>query len=678
MLPSTGRAATITGVVSGMVAGRDRRPCWRSMTGLLLADRIAARDIPLDAPWESVLWDLPPHATNAIRRLELRTLGQVVEAVQRETLRWQRPIGRKSWARLCRAVEDLATSGEDPRSKLGNPIVPDRFFAACLSHLPRHERALLTARILRGASLVPLGTARGVTRERVRQLVARAVQRLAGRLGSAAQELVRPLVEAMDRAGGLVHAETARKLLGVHDLGKIRLALLVAGEGNRRPWRKEFLVSLSLPELQDRLAALRRRLHASGPGRLHLDEAGRLAAEAAGLALERRTLERVLVACLSFRLEGPYCLTGERLYPGQALASLLRSAGRPMATAELEVALDRLRRDAPHGFPSSRAVRELAYEPRARLRCGVLLCGPRTLVHPAALPLPAAKVEAALDWCVRRLKARRQAISTRQLRRDLSASGLGHPALNEYLLEDLLGRRPEIARLHKFRVVYREAIPDGSPSLRDRGDDVLRRARRSLTLREVIRRIPAAAGYAPVSVREMLQHAPSVLRLGGRFLHVEATGLTAAQRDRVVRRALALLPADGSPVACRTLLQELRRSAAGRSLARLPDAPALLQGLLRTSTVRIRHQRSARLVALPVRRIPAAASACVSTARALGSATATELRQALVRRYGLRATSSSFYGWLASCFRAGLLPRLPGPILRLGCPSPKRSRPAGR
>ncbi|MDI7269150.1 MAG: hypothetical protein QME96_14265 [Myxococcota bacterium] len=637
----------------------------------VLASAIAARGIALDQPWVGILYDVPARAKTAFERLGLRTLGEVVEVVQARSLRLGHNLGLKSITRVYEAVEALASSRDAPRLPAGGPATVGRLVSWCLADLRRDDRALLTAKLLRGSTLQSIGRERGLTKERIRQKIDKVVSRLNVRFGATARELLGPLLDAMDRSGGLVHHDTVRELLGERDLRRVYFALIVAGAADWRLWHGEFLVSLPYPEILDRLRSLRRRLRAPGVGEFDIAEVGRLAVDAAGLRLDRRTIERVLVAHLGCRVSGSTVVV-RGLSRAERIVEMMRRARRPVRVDEIVAALRPLRPPAPElrtrraaaenvVLDAERFLRNCQFDERRRL--GIVCCGKRTFIHETALPLPAERLNAIVDWCVRRMHARRVMVTTRHLVRELSAAGLGHPFLNEYVLADLLACRPEVVRVHKFRMVHVAWRRRYRLTLAEQIEAVLRKAPRPLTVEEVRRRLSDGTEYPLSAVGIRLYSSPLVLNLGGRFRHMDATGLTAAERGRIVRLAVARLPRDGSPLPCRILLDGLRHTVAGRRLARRPDAPAILRGLLVRSVKGLRRERSARLVARPDPTAPPLVESVVAAVvRDLGVASLSDARQALVERYDFRLEESTLERALNSCARKGVLRRLSGQV----------------
>ncbi len=212
----------------------------------------------------------------------------------------------------------------------------------------------------------------------------------------------------------------------------------------------------------------------------------------------------------------------------------------------------------------------------------IFLCDRGTFIHVTALPFSQERLNAIVEWCVRRIEGESGPISAQFLLQELRASGLEEPSLNKYLLKNALSRHPDIVRLRKDLVGHVANFREQGVTLSDRIEAVLRHAERPLSSIEIHQRLPKGTEYHQVSVNALLYSANFALSLGnGKYCHIDSLGYSAAERTQIVEQAVCLLPEDGTPVFASLLLDQLAESISGVHLPEGEQGRDVLWALLR-------------------------------------------------------------------------------------------------
>lgn len=244
--------------------------------------RLQARGVPLLAPWHVVLPPLPLRITRTLTQKGLVNVGAVAQALDSGALVGLPNFGEESRRRLRRVLLHLAEDGSPEPPRTVGALVAE-LLAAC----PKRERELLTSHFHEGKSLTALAAERGVTRQRVRQILVRVLRRWQPRYQLTARTLLAPLRAAL-RGGALVDRQTVKRMLGGEEvsLGSVALALYLTEPSPRaRVWRQRYLTEqrrqVDRVQLRRIRLALRRRRRA----RLPLTEVLTILRRELGLAL---------------------------------------------------------------------------------------------------------------------------------------------------------------------------------------------------------------------------------------------------------------------------------------------------------------------------------------------------------------------------------------------------------
>lgn len=655
----------------------------------LLLERLSKAGIDLDQPWQVELVELPVRLRNALNE-RFTTLREVVRAIANDSqaLLQVKNLGRDSLRQLREAIEELARHGAGyHRYGAGGapPASVAELLARALEALPDDEGRLLIRRCLDGLTLEQLGAEYSLTRERIRQKVDKTLERLALRFGAAAHDLTRALAVAGARAGGLLYSDMVQALTGEANLCRARLALLIAGSASVRVWRTDFLTTLTSDELRLRLSAIRRGFIKNRRRDLDLTAAGEIVRQAAGFDLDVAGLTCLLNKHFACQISADGAvLSGVLRVPDRA-ARILRAANRPLHIAEIaaawlvtyaadealnaftndeanEVEEDADRSATPPDSATRREAIEHSLTGALYRHDDIYQCDPRTFVHADALPMPLEKLDELAELCGSRIEGETGAVSTEYLLKVLEAAGLSAPSLNKYLLKDVLARRPEIISLKKLRVGHAASFQEHGFTLVDRVEAILRTAERPLSSDEIIQRLPRSIEYFPGGIVLCLSRAPFAVNLGGRYRHIESLGLSQQQRARLVEAALAHLPADGAPISCAALLQQMRAVTQEIGLADRQEAMEVLRGLLRMN-----EQVQCGAGYLVARRTkeraqPLLGEVVLQIVRDLILAYPRDVRRELANSYGERQSDSSVSSGLVDGVRRRVLRRLPASL----------------
>lgn len=568
--------------------------------------RLEAAGVNPDQPWQNELPLLSTRLRNVLSERFVSLREVVIAATDGiNELRKTKNLGRNSLNELAESLEMLAQHGPGYMryGEQGAPATSiDGLVAQALQSLPDNEGRLLVRRYLDGAKLEQLGREYDLTRERIRQKVTQILIKLHRRLGKDASELAKPLIEATETSGGLLHRDRVLDLAGTRDIRHAWLTLLIAGADSFRIWRGEFLTALEREDLERRLIAIRNCFRDNRNKDLYLPDVAELVVASSGFRLDQTGLTSLLTNQLDCQIaeDGSVTLGGVRV--PDRLEKILRAAGRPMHISEVAriylasstsasmKAFAGIEKNEDDGngeddaLPDEERNQELAERALASAIIrheDIYLCGPKTFVHINALPIPIEKFDEIIDLCVSRMEGETGAVKADYLLKILDGAGLGHDGLNKFLLKDALSRRPEIIGLRKFRVGHAASFQEHGLKLIDRIEAILRQSERPLSSIEIIRRLPRNNEYFPVSISLCLRRAPFAVNLGEQYAHLESLGLSEEQRGRLVEMAVPLLPEDGTPISCTAILNSLRPYLPDLGLAGRDDAAGIIRGLLR-------------------------------------------------------------------------------------------------
>ena len=542
--------------------------------------------------------------------------------------------------------------------------------------LKGEDRALLSARVVEGASLERLEEEHGMSAEALRGRLGEIVDRLRGVCGAAAGGLVAPLVQVMAECGGVLHRDQVDGLVGVSDLRQVGLALAVAGHQGVRRWRDEFLTSVPSDEFARRLSQLGDELRGQRQARLPMIRVMSMANEIAGLSLPRAAFSRLLAVAFKMQIGEDDRLVLRRTRTDRLL-KLLATEARPMHFVEIVDAYtarhpgDEGAGDEAEAEPGDQRQLEASLSAILGAHEDVYTLGRDTFVHRVALPIPPGRLDEIVAWCVEFTEGLTGAISPQRMLGELDRVGKDRRGLGAALLRDALSRHSDIVTFkNEHLIAHVESFREEGLTLDQWLERILREHEEPLTLPQVLDLLPEGVNFHRTAVHASLLTAPWAISLGrGRFDHIESIGLDAARRRSLVDIAVASLPEEGTPVACRALLDEINPLEPALGQGHRGKALAILWGLLHKDeraqcgpgglVARSRDEGARNLLQ----------DAIVEVLEDLEVAHIRQLRLELTARYGHGGMESAFRALLRDCVDRGLIKRLPGRLYAL---SPQR------
>ncbi len=622
----------------------------------------------LDRPWSEAL-DLTVRVAHGLEKVGAVTVREVLALTDRQLLSipW---FGRKSLRDLKAALQaavDRTASGEETGAvAVPEPALPEPADLAALATEVRRAIPLRDGKVFdlywsEGKTLDAIGGEIGVTRERVRQRLCRC-ERRAARLGRVIRRMLDPVLECMEAAGGLLHADEVREIAGVGPIGDVPFLARAAGLPEVRGWEGRFLTSLPSTEVRRRLGAVREALRRLCRDSVPVDQVAAVLRDAGGLTPGPSGLVALLGAGLGLEPEGDVVPLEAILRPGGRLIATLANAGRPVRVAELAALIGLVGEDDDAtGTPAHRVQAVLdRYDEAWKI-------GPATYVHRDHLPVPEARLMELARETLDRLEASPGPVGLVRLARDFQEQDPSLHGLTANLLGAALARHPALV-IRYGRVGLAELFHAGGVSIARQAETVLDEAGQILRLEEVVEAVNAGGlDYTTASVQNVLLHHPAVLVLGEqRFLARSALPVSDAEETDLCDQAVSLLPEDGLPAVARNLLRPLSAREWNRSVLRRitvdGEQEAVLWALLR--------QRSDVEVAggfLVARRVDGRQKGMVwglllKALDELGAATQAGLIQHLGNRHGWSRTTGRLANILDRMMEDGAVVRLPGSV----------------
>lgn len=402
-------------------------------------------EVPLDqwiaeSPWAR--WDprealgrLGSRVLSVIERFELSTVAQLAAwhatAHHQDIPNYGRGAHRKLGQRLARlrdeGYEALVFDGPRPRTV-------QAFAEAWLSHLGAERdraRKVLAHRYVDGWTLEQTGEAIGCTRERIRQIAKREIERDQAAWGPVAQGLLEHAISAVDALGGIALTHRVLALLDAPEPWAVQLAMDLAADETKIIL--DILPGISTTLDRSEFSELRRSLRADVEARLESNYSidGVLAA-LADSEIEVPTDDLVeLAGGLLF-----ISIDGERAWPNRQstravyLGALL-DAGEAISAAEVaQLATERapdLEATARNAIVAFRQARQ------------VLSAGKALWIHERNLPFPREALDQLAARCIGMVEAAGgQAVSAVHLLATLTEQVEVPDGVTPYLLRDAL------------------------------------------------------------------------------------------------------------------------------------------------------------------------------------------------------------------------------------------------
>jgi hypothetical protein len=624
----------------------------------LLSDRLETRDVGMDEPWERILRVLPTRARGAFESVGYGSIGDLVAAFERGDLSRLPNFGPKTLDRVEEILEMIASEGLEAYlfGDRGRPETIDQLIEQALDSLEPNDREIVERRFFAGDTFGEIGDDYEVSFQAIQARFDTLVETLSFQFGPEAEVLVEPLVDACERAGGLLPVDVVRQKTELDDLREVLFALHIAGESDYRLWHGVFLTPLHQSDIDTKLRALRDEIVETGRATLPYDRVKNFA-HRAGLQLDRSALADVFEVAWDVNLGESGPVRNPWARRSDHVANVLEDARRPMAAQEILESLEGAQ-EHEEGIDeiSERALNGLLHRHE-----DIYTIERGTYVHASALPVSREALNEVVAWCVQRLEGETGQISTKYLLGEIEEADMAKEGLTPYLLKDALSRHPEVLTFkNTYLVAHAETFEESGKTLADRVEAVLADARNPLTVEDVIDRLPEGIDYHRMSIYTTLLSAPFSLNMGNnRFVHIDFVGLSESRRKRLLDAVYDALPKDGTPKSCNDLLEELEGMPEARSLSIREHGSGLLWGLLREDD---------RVVCGPgelvARDIGSESQHVLRTAIGqivddYGAAYPREVRSELRTQYGYGGSDSAVFGSLTRSAEEGRLLRLP-------------------
>ena len=345
--------------------------------------------------------------------------------------------------------------------------------------------------------------------------------------------LTLPVLQAMEKQGGVVHRTEIEELTGEKDIRHFAFAANAgAGREVALVWRADMVTARPNKEVLYR-GALKKTQHRGSYG------------FSSGSDWKPANVTDELVLILYE--------AGKPLHAGELLAEY-RARGFTRWNYAWEAGGGDESRDA-----KTRPVK-LAVQALLKYRLETYSIHPGVWVHESALPVPIATLTDAVDWCQARLEQTRVAYTPRRLHQELAEAGQSHPELTPTLLGKVLIRKPEIVATRSKRLVHVDADPLEAAPLVDQLAAISIREDKLLTADDFCTLVGAPARHSRHSVKNALHHEPAfILATPYGFIHERALKWPDWVRTWACTTALEILPEDGEPMLASVLLEGLER-----------------------------------------------------------------------------------------------------------------------
>ncbi|MFO0749477.1 MAG: sigma factor-like helix-turn-helix DNA-binding protein [Myxococcota bacterium] len=601
-------------------------------------ERLVARGLSADTPWESVLRLAPVRAFAALRGAGIHTLGELVEAVSDSQLCSLANFGRRTLTQLREQLDVIADHGLERylHGSADDITNASQLAAAMRQVLDERSWSVLSQRAGAGRTLEELAIPMGITRERVRQLERDARAEVQSRFGEVVAELGRQLRHEVDTSPTLVRVEALCAMQGPCTPNELALALEL-GESGLVVWREAWIATTPTEELDAVVTAARRAIRMMT--RPISTDWLSLTLEMSGLRLDDGDVRRLGSEVLRLVWDEHGLAPPPRPTLGNLLADVLDEAEGPLTLDELT----RLARVAikERGLPLR--ARRRSVQSRVKRDRRILTAGYSRYVHRAHAAVSPAELAAAVEEAVETVKGSKRPVNLRALVEVMTMEQPSLAGLDWRMLHGELARREEIFVWRASPMVgWRATVGARWTSLREDLLGVLRASPSALTLRSMIARLPGRADQAVVaSVLQLLDEAVALGR--GRYLHRDHIALDEPAIDALLDEVWSSLPPDGMPAGADKVLGEMRERLPESTLEALAaDGGAIVWGLARRARRRVRPIRTGAGLLLARRRHPGPlVDACIlETLRRRPGIGKAALHRELARHHGYRGAAA--------------------------------------
>lgn len=598
------------------------------------------RHVSPEDPWQTTLGRLSNKARSALQRGGFETLGDIHSRM--EELRKIPAIGRKTVTQIREHFDRLIHGGVEAYlfGDEGAPASVEALLQRALAELDERQRDMIRRHELGEETLEEIASDYGITRERVRQIIAVAIGDLVNVYRDVATELLAPELAKLDRPGLLMVCRSI-------DEAK-RLDLAIQLTGYNPPRHKRVLSKNERVEFDEQIAQLRSALEETGQTSMELEDALDIA-ESVGVMIEMEELMHLLedhwkVVFSEGRVVFPWYNIGD------VLAELLLALRQPSDVRQiLEVYEQRRMEPEWQDLPSLSEHSTRAHLGRQPL---IWNYGHGEYIHINSCSFGESEISSIVNEALERLKSHEDSIGAHVILEEIRKTRDIPDDFTPHILKDGIYRHPlGLTFKNNLMIARSDVYRDHGLTMKDRVSAVMDDSSEPMHWRAIARAV-GQYGYALTSVGQMLGSDPDFVAMGGgKYVTLTHLGFGAVTRDVICDTVFERLPEDGAVVRASDLFEslvgQLRNAAKDpvtlERLARLDPRVDAAHGMMARSSGGNLLRDAMRLLLSE-----------------LGAAYPRELKAKLVEEFGYRGSDPHIHQGLSRLVDEGILNRLPG------------------
>lgn len=586
-------------------------------------------------------------ATKALENSGIETLAQLDAALP--LLDTLHAVGRKTVAHIREHFERLLEVGPEVYA-FGDEGVPssvEELLQRALSELDERTRECVIRHELGDETLEEIAGDFGLTRERIRQVIANAWEGLVPVYQEVATELLAPEFAKLERPGLLMVCRT------IDEAKRLDLAMQLTGYNP--PRHKRVLSKNERSQFDAQIQALRSALEDTGQTSMELEDALDVA-ENVGIMVETEELMRLFEDHwrVSFH-------EGRVVFPwyniGDVLAEELQKLGKPADATALQEAYNRRR--AESGWNELPELNDHSMRAHLARTGSVWNYRHGVYVHIDVLPFDESEIERVCELALERLRRESDAVGANTILEELAAEPENRipEGFTPHLLKNAIYRHPQgLTFKNNLLIARADSFTEDGVSMKDRLIAFLDDATEPLNWR-VVARAMKPFGYASTSVYQTLTSDPDFVGMGkGSYVNLAFLGFGPSTRDVIIETTYQALPADGAmvrtadvfasfnPQMRATVLDETTLERLARLDARIDTAHGMMA---RASGTNLLQQ------------------AVLEALRELGAAYPRDVRTYLAEENGFRGPDVTVSATLARLLDQGQAVKLPGALYSL-------------
>ena len=377
----------------------------------------------------SALGRLSRRLANVIAKNKIETMLALKEWHRRADPQRIDNYGSKTHRELGELILRLETEGHEALVFRGPaPVSITSLGERFLEQLDPSSREILSLRFVQGWTLEQVGQQRGVTRERIRQIVALAIAEVRTSWGARARELLEQAAAALESRGGVEPTENTLESLGSPHLWALELACELAVFS----LVVDIIAGITTTLLREEFVVLRRDLREAldeAPEPLTVSVVQEVLADG-GLSIPENELPVVSDAMFGITIDGDAAFANRRSVQYLYL-KVLRDAGGPVSAEDVALKVNEL--DPSMGANKRNAV---AHFKRAQR---VFSVSHNKWIHEDHLPVSRDALDALAQRCLPEVKrAGGRAVSVRSLLDKFARVGGVPAAVTPNMLRDAL------------------------------------------------------------------------------------------------------------------------------------------------------------------------------------------------------------------------------------------------